>query len=179
MNKSKKKLKGMTLIEMIISIFIFALMGGLLILIGTHIDATSKATNNLKNKVVVESPYAANRIKEVGVDPDSGETVTLPMEEMDISVKIHASGKYWVNELADPNNPSSFKAVEHSYGDANGDVVVDMKAKKYSTEALITDDMTAEQIAEMQQKANGKLNLDFFEIKPTDPPVETPPVGAT
>ena len=48
----------MTLIEMIISIFIFALMGGLLILVGTHIDATSRAANNLKNKVVGESQSA-------------------------------------------------------------------------------------------------------------------------
>ena len=60
MKKSKKKLKGMTLVEMIISIAIFAIMGGLLILVGTHIDATNRATNVLKTKVSNESPYAAN-----------------------------------------------------------------------------------------------------------------------
>ena len=33
MKKSKKSLKGMTLVEMIISIAIFAVMGGLLVLV--------------------------------------------------------------------------------------------------------------------------------------------------
>lgn len=167
MKKSKKKLKGMTLIEMIISIFIFALMGGLLILVGTHIDATSKATNNLKNKVVVESPYAANHIKEIGMDAESGEPVTLPASEMDIQVKIHASGQYWDH---DPNDPAS--KIPIPYGDADGNVVVDMKATKYSTEKLMTDGMTDEEIAEMQKKANGKLNLDFFEVKEEEPTTE-------
>ena len=37
MKKGKKKLKGMTLIEMIISIAIFAIMGGLLVLVGNHV----------------------------------------------------------------------------------------------------------------------------------------------
>lgn len=167
MKKSKKKLKGMTLIEMIISIFIFALMGGLLILVGTHIDATSKATNNLKNKVVVESPYAANHIKEIGMDAESGEPVTLPASEMDIQVKIHASGKYWDVDPKDPNSK-----IQQPYGDADGNVVVNMKATKYSTEKLMTDGMTDEEIAEMQKKANGKLNLDFFEVKEEEPTTE-------
>jgi len=169
MKKSKKKLKGMTLIEMIISIFIFAIMGGLLILIGTHIDATSKATNNLKNKVVVESPYAANHISQIGVD-EHGDPEYLDKSEMDITVKIHASGKYWVKEQTDADDPSKFEFVEKSYGNADGDVVVNMKAEKYSTEQLVTDGMTDEQIKDMQKKVNGKLNLDFFDVLPAEEP---------
>ena len=165
MKKSKKKLKGMTLIEMIISIFIFAIMGGLLILVGTHIDATSKAANNLKNKVVVESPYAANHYSVVGTDED-GKEKKLHSEEMDISVKINASGTYWTYD------EKTKTYVEHPYGES-GSVQVDMKADKYSTEELITAGMTAEQIDDMRKKANGKLNLDFFDIKPAEEPEET------
>ena len=160
MKKSKKKLKGMTLIEMIISIFIFAIMGGLLILVGTHIDATSKATNNLKNKIVEESPYAANHYTQNGVDAD-GKPKTLKSEEMDIKIKINASGTYWKYD------EDKKEYVEHPYGES-GSIVVDLKADKYSTEELVTDGMTDEQIADMRKRANGKLNLDFFDIKPAE-----------
>jgi prepilin-type N-terminal cleavage/methylation domain-containing protein len=173
MKKSKKKLKGMTLIEMIISIFIFAIMGGLLILIGTHIDATSKAANNLKNKVVVESPYAANHYKTIGVGED-GKDIDLPSQDMDIKVKIKESGTYWTYELTDESDPTSWDYVEHSYGDA-GYVEVDMKARKYQTETLVTDGMTTEQINDMRKRSNGKLNLDFFDVLPAEEPEEATP----
>lgn len=89
MKKSKKNLKGMTLFEMIISIAVFAIMGGLLILVGMHIDNMSKASNNLKNKVVKESPYAANHITQY-TDRD-GNTVDLPKSAMNIEVSLGAS----------------------------------------------------------------------------------------
>ena len=166
MKKSKKKLKGMTLIEMIISIFIFAIMGGLLILVGTHIDATSKAANNLKNKVVVESPYAANHYSVVGTD-EEGKPKKLKNEEMDITVKISGvSGKYYVY------NEETKAYDEKSYGET-GAIQVDLKADKYSTEELVTAGMTEDQINDMRSKSNGKLNLDFFDIRPAEEPEES------
>ena len=62
MRKKMKSHKGMTLIEMIISLAIFAIMCGILVGVGIHIDQTSRATNNLKNKVAVQSPIAANKV---------------------------------------------------------------------------------------------------------------------
>lgn len=59
----KKKLKGMSLIEIIISLAVMALLSVILLTVGTTIGNTSKATNKLKNKIVQESPYAANRVK--------------------------------------------------------------------------------------------------------------------
>jgi hypothetical protein len=41
-----------------------------------------------------------------------------------------------------------------------------MKAIKYTTEKLVTEGMTDDEIAEMQKKANGQLNLDFFDVQP-------------
>lgn len=168
MKKCKKKAKGMTLIEMIISIAIFGIMGGLLILIGTHVDATTRAGNNLKHKVTVESPYAANH-KKTYVDK-SGTEQDIPTSEMDISVKLTIPGeiKTWKKGIdADGNEIEE----EVSY---SGDVEVDMKADKYDTETLITDGMTAEQIDLMRKRANGGLNLEFFEVKPTEAPTEAP-----
>lgn len=104
MKKMNKKLKGMTLVEMIISIAIFAVMGGLLILVGTHIDATNKATNVLKSKVSDESPYAANQIKDY--TDKQGNPVTLPASDVTVEVKVGSADvkinakKYGTEELA-------------------------------------------------------------------------------
>ncbi len=164
MKKSKKKLKGMTLIEMIISIAIFAIMGGLLVLVGTHIDNTTKATNRLKNKVVVESPYAANKIKKVGVD-NVGNDVNLSSQAIGITViQDGASGYYYVQE-PDPNDASKKIVVKKSYGQGSGDRV-DMTAQKYTTEDLVTDGMTAQEKQDLRDGVNGGLNLDFIEIDP-------------
>lgn len=85
MKKVKKKLKGMTLIEMIISIAVFAALCGILVMVGTHIDAQSRATNNLKDKIVKQSPYAANRVMEY-VDKD-GNKVQFSTKDITIDIK--------------------------------------------------------------------------------------------
>ncbi len=160
MKKGKKKLKGMTLVEMIISIAIFGIMGGLLILVGTHVDATTRAGNTLKNKVQVESPYAANHRTE---DAAGNE---LPTSEIDISVKLNvgSEGHYYVKTT---NAAGEDVVLEEDYGP---NIQVDMKADKYQTEGLVTDGMTAEQIEEMRKRANGGLNLEFFDVQPTTAP---------
>lgn len=48
MENKKKKLKGMSLVEIIISLAVMAIMGILLITLGTTIDSTTRATNKLK-----------------------------------------------------------------------------------------------------------------------------------
>ena len=70
MKRTKKNLKGMTLYEMIISIAIFAIMCGVLIGVGMHIDNSNKATNNLKAKINAEAPYAANRVEDPRMNKD-------------------------------------------------------------------------------------------------------------
>ena len=170
MKKSKKKLKGMTLVEMIISIFIFALMGGLLILIGTHIDNTTKATNRLKNKIVVESPYAANHVKKIGVD-GSGNDINLPSTELDIVVvQDEIDGKYYYQEKDATTGKMVTKEAEFKKGDK-----VEMKADKYATEDLVTDGMTAEEKKAYQEGVNGGLNLEFLDIQPAAPPTPLSP----
>lgn len=171
MKKSKKKLKGMTLVEMIISIFIFALMGGLLILIGTHIDNTTKATNRLKNKIVVESPYAANHQVKLGVD-SNGVDINLPSTELDIVVEQdEISGKYYYQEK--DTNTGQWVTKEGKY--TSGDKV-EMKADKYATEDLVTADLTPQQKAAYKDGVNGDLNLEFIELQPAAPasPIATP-----
>ena len=120
MKRNKKKVKGMTLVEMIISIAIFGIMGGLLILVGTHVDATTRAGNNLKNPDVQGKYYKT-------VDDGAGGT----------------------------------KEITVDYGPG---IDYTLKTYEYDTEAVITKDMTDEQIEDMKKRANGKLNLKFFDV---------------
>ncbi len=162
MKKSKKKLKGMTLVEMIIAIAIFGIMGGLLILVGMHVDATTRAANNLKNKVTVESPYAANHIKKFKKGDGSSED--LPKTEMDITIHLDAEGSYYAPKI----DPVS-KKVESVKVDYGPDIDVSLKADKYATEDIVTDGMDDEQIKKMRERANGGLNLEFFDVRPPEP----------
>lgn len=163
MKKSRKKAKGMTLVEMIISIAIFGIMGGLLILVGTHIDATTRAGNNLKHKVTVESPYAANHKKTY---KDGVDDVDIPKSEMDITIKLTIPDEVSVWKKETDEVTKEVKEVEYTY---SGDVELDLKADKYETESIITKDMTDEQIKLMRKRANGGLNLEFFELQKETP----------
>jgi len=158
MKKSKKSLKGMTLVEMIISIAIFAIMGGLLVLVGTHIDATNRATNVLKSKVANESPYAANKQKEYNVDESTKKDFT----KSDITVDIS------IDEIG--GTPAS----------------VTLEAEKYNTRDIVEEGLSDADKAAMRKKANGGLNLQFVDWKsdsddesegeetPEETPAETP-----
>lgn len=157
MKKSKKSLKGMTLVEMIISIAIFAIMGGLLVLVGTHIDATNRATNVLKSKVANESPYAANKQKEYNVDESTKKDFT----KSDITVDIS------IDEIGD-------------------EASVTLEAEKYNTRDIVEEGLSDADKAAMRKKANGGLNLQFVDWKsdsddesegeetPEETPAETP-----
>ena len=163
MKKSKKKLKGMTLIEMIISIFIFALMGGVLVLVGTSIDKQTKASNRLRDKIVEESPYAANHLDEV-TKPD-GNKYQLSSEEIDIVVwQDTYQGNYKKYELIDPNDQSKGKK-ENTYPITVSNSKVEMKADKYHTQDIVLDGKSAAQKQEIQNGVNSGLDLEFFEIQ--------------
>lgn len=62
MMKKKRTLKGMTLIEIIIAMFVLTAMAAVLLGIGLNVDQTTKDTNGMKDKLTVETPYAANNV---------------------------------------------------------------------------------------------------------------------
>lgn len=157
MKKAKKKLKGMTLFEIIISIAIFGMLGAVLILLGTHIDNSTKATTNLKNKIVEQSPYAANHLK--SYKDEAGSNVPLETEELDIHIELHQNGTYYVAET-NPANTAATTIVAKSYNSPT----VDMKADKYKTDKIVGEDVLND--AQKAAKVNGNLNLEFFEIQP-------------
>jgi prepilin-type N-terminal cleavage/methylation domain-containing protein len=58
MKKRKKTAKGTTLIECIIALAVFAMLGTILVLTSSTINALVRSSNNINKKVTRESPIA-------------------------------------------------------------------------------------------------------------------------
>lgn len=149
MKKNMKSHKGMTLYECIISIAIFAIMCGILIGVGIHIDKTSKATNHLKAKIAAEAPVAANGNK-TSLDGTKDAT------DLDITISVNGGAAKTYIEY----DPSIKKGKEVTHNATNT-----IHAKKYTTERAYTGadpDKSADAIA----ASDGMLNLEFIDLKP-------------
>ena len=72
MEEKKRTLKGTTLVEIIISLAVFALLGVILLQTGTAIDRMNRATNRLNKRVNIQAPYAAAQKTEYDVIVDDG-----------------------------------------------------------------------------------------------------------
>lgn len=77
MRKFKKKVKGMTLIEMIISIAVFAMLGVIIILVSTSIASHMKDARTLNQKVAVQGPIAESQLKIEEKKIDNSVTITV------------------------------------------------------------------------------------------------------
>jgi prepilin-type N-terminal cleavage/methylation domain-containing protein len=58
MKKLNKKLKGMTLVEIIVSLAIFAMFAMILVMLGNSVEKNSREANKLNKKVAVNGPVA-------------------------------------------------------------------------------------------------------------------------
>ena len=58
MKKLNKKLKGMTLVEIIVSLSIFAMFALILVMLGNSVEKNSREANKLNKKVAVNGPVA-------------------------------------------------------------------------------------------------------------------------
>lgn len=82
--RKTKKVKGMTLVEILVALAIFAMLGSILVLTGIQIDRSMRASNKLKKKMTTESVYAANQIEAYRVN---GTDTTFATEPITINVK--------------------------------------------------------------------------------------------
>lgn len=171
MKKNKRKLKGMTLVEMIISLAIFAIMGAVLVMVGMHVDNTTRATTTLKGNIALESPYAANREKTY--NDVAGVPATLPKTDEDVIVDCagisgdyiqyvtNASGQY-VTEAG-----GHLKSTQIHYNNPTCTMVAD----KYQTKD-IADNL-------LPSRDHGDLNFQFLEIQEVTVPASAGPTAAT
>ena len=66
--KTKRKLKGMTLMEVVVSLAVYAVIGLLIAEIMTLVNATMKATNQLNRRLSYEAKFADNLLRSDGVE---------------------------------------------------------------------------------------------------------------
>ena len=134
-----KKFKGMTLIEILVALAIFAMLGSILVLAGVQIDRTMKGSNKLKKKMVTQSPYAANQIEYYEVA--NGTTESFATQPITINV-VYKNG-----------------AVNES---------VNIDAYKVDTEEIIMPTgMSSQQAEAYRNSVNSRLNYKFIKLCPT------------
>ncbi len=159
--KNKRKLKGMTLIEVLVALAVFAMLALVLLTYGVYVDSTRRATTNLKDKIVVEDHYAASKQKKYGIDntdPANPVDKQLSGTDIEITIKAEGSGSYY--ELKDKTKPElGLSDTKKTYSNPQKELT----GKYYSTKDVYTDGMTAEEITEMENKANGRLDLKFID----------------
>lgn len=179
----KKKLKGMSLIEIIISLAVMALLSVILITVGTTIGNTSKATNKLKNKVLQESPYAANRLKgyytsnpeldEDGNPLDTYQPVTKPVYDDEGNITdyvpvcdekgnpMYESYLQGTDKVINVKIDGSFEYLDENNQPQVTDANAAIPVKTYNTRAVVEG-------GPKLSKAGEKLDLKFIDfVAPT------------
>ncbi len=93
--KTRRKAKGMTLIEVIISMLVFGVAGLIMVVTGTTTKKLMMNTNHMNNKINAEAPVAA--VRDVGkvqeaaqsvTDPSTGVEMQVATTEVDITVTV-------------------------------------------------------------------------------------------
>lgn len=138
--KTRRKAKGMTLIEVIISMLVFGVAGLIMVVTGTTTKKLMMNTNHMNNKTNAEAPVAA--VRDVGkvqeaaqsvTDPSTGAQMQVETETVDITVTVNGSG--------------------------NSQLV---KTRKYSTAAMAAADSN-------NTNTNMQGHLDFYVLDTTEP----------
>lgn len=154
----KKKVKGMTLIEVIISLAVFAMLGLVLVTVGSNVDCTTRATNSFKEKMAEQSHYAANGVTDY-VDSTNNDK-TIASDSITIKINVQASGTYiqYGKDAAGNIDPS--KTVKKTYNNPS----VTLNAEQYNTEEVYTDGMTTDEKDLYNKRANHGLNFKFVKL---------------
>lgn len=179
--KKRKKLKGMTLVEVIISMAIFSMLGVILLGIGRVVDNTTRASSKLSKKMTIQAPYAAS--KSIIKKDTDGDTV---MDKFYYEDDAH--NEYVVTPdnievkvfFGDESNPTKVKVQKFELEadgktvkrDAEGNPIKDgapvdeeamasMDANKYSTKKIVEGKSSIYD----PNGPNADLNFQFIEIQ--------------
>lgn len=90
--KTKRKLKGMTLMEVVVSLAVYAVIGLLIAEIMTLVNATMKATNQLNRRLSYEAKFADNQLLSDGAQPFDRSDVTVNLHGPSSAFNLSTSG---------------------------------------------------------------------------------------
>lgn len=104
MKMKRKKVKGMTLIEVIISMLIFTLLATIMVKTGSVTKSLIMNSNHVTNKTTAEAPIgsvqdvnaledaAKNQITVNGGDPNDPAQVAAEVQETPVTIVVSSSG---------------------------------------------------------------------------------------
>lgn len=124
--KKKKKLKGMTLVEIIISMAVFAMLGVILLRVGCLIDSTTKASSRLNKRVNEQSPYAAAQVTHYIEYDEDGNAVVNELDSKPVEINVSVSDEH--------GNLRSVTIDGSKY-----DAEVTINANRYSTKKTVVN----------------------------------------
>ena len=102
--KTKRKLKGMTLMEVVVSLAVYAIIGLLLAEIMTLGNATMKATNQLNRRLTYEAKFADNLLLSDGVTSFTNNPISATLSEDNGSFTINANGRVYETNASNIGN---------------------------------------------------------------------------
>lgn len=82
----KKTVKGMTLIEVIISMLIFTLLAAIMVEAGSVTKSLIMNTNHLNNKTTAESPVGT--VRDVEQLEELASEATMPLETTPVTIRV-------------------------------------------------------------------------------------------
>lgn len=122
--KKTKKVKGMTLIEIIISMLVLTVCGAIMVVTGSVTKSFMRNTNHLNNKINAEAPIASVQNNTKLMDEAAAYTTPVETETVDIHVQMGgktidiASTKYSTAAMsanAKTNTDSNMQGHLHFY----------------------------------------------------------------
>lgn len=148
--KKKKKLKGMTLVEIIISMAVFALLGVILLRIGCVIDSTTKAASRLNKRVNEQSPYAAAQVTHYVEYDEYGNAVVNELDSTPVEINVSVSDEH-----------GNLKSV--TIDGSRYDAEVTINANRYSTKNAVAGNASIYDAS----GANSEHDLKFVQLDNT------------
>lgn len=120
--KKKKKLKGMTLVEIIVAIAVFAAVSLILVMLGTAVDAQQRSARKVNKKVAVQGPIAEaqNDTNALLLDDEYDIVVAKkdsPESKVTVKGKLYSTQGFTIdedgNKVADPDaDEANLKFIE-------------------------------------------------------------------
>lgn len=173
---NKKNLRGMTLVEIIVALAIFAILGMILIRLGINVDSTTKSSNRLNKRVAVQAPYAASQDIDYSyntVDEEGNVSVT------DAKLTPNLTS---IEVYIDQNNDGTpdIVSVKRKNKTEREDVDSDSKVygNRYSTKAIV-DNPDGKEVYDSDEVSNSGHHLQFIEVFSTVEQTITLDVGET
>lgn len=120
--KKKKKLRGMTLVEIIVSIAVFAMISLILVMLGSSVNAQRRSTKRVNDKVAVQGPIAEAQNDENSLLMDDDYEIIVKKKGSDstsavVKGKLYSAQGYIIdedgNKVADPDaEKANLKFIE-------------------------------------------------------------------